>query len=54
MEETMTVAQLSEKESKDIEKVNGKLEEITAKINALRETMQIQDVVVKTWFESEE
>jgi len=53
LEDTMTVAQLSEKESKDIQKVNEKLEEITVKINALREAMQVQDVVVKTWFESE-
>ena len=53
LEDTMTVAALSEKESKDMEKVNAKLEEITAKINALREAMNVQDVVVKTWFESE-
>ena len=52
--DTMTVAELSEKQAKDMQKVNEKLEEITAKINALREAMEVQDVVVKTWFESEE
>ena len=53
LEDTMTVAQLSEKEAKDMEKVNAKLEEISAKLQALQEAMQVQDVVVKSWFESE-
>jgi hypothetical protein len=44
---------LSTKESKDAEKVNEKLEEINAKIAALREAMNVQDVVVKSWYESE-
>jgi hypothetical protein len=37
-----------------MDKVNEKLEEIDAKILALREAMKLDDVVVKTWFESEE
>ncbi|MBI3602300.1 MAG: hypothetical protein HY209_05345 [Candidatus Omnitrophica bacterium] len=53
LQETMSVSQLSAKESKDTQKVNEKLEEITAKVNALREAMQVQDVVVKAWYESE-
>jgi len=50
---TMSVEQLSVKESKDMEKVNDKLEEIAAKIAALREAMKVQDVVVKSYYESE-
>ena len=49
----MAVSELSAKESKDMEKVNEKLEEINAKIAALREAMNVQDVVVKSWYESE-
>jgi len=47
------VASLSEKESQDMEKVNDKLEELKAKIDALREAMNVQDVVVKSYYESE-
>ena len=36
-----------------MEKVNEKLEEINAKIAALREAMNVQDVVVKSYYESE-
>jgi hypothetical protein len=38
---------------KDLDKVKEKLEEIDAKIKALKEAMKSQDVVIKTWYESE-
>ena len=38
---------------KDMEKVKDKLEEINAKIDALRDAMNVQDVVVKSYYESE-
>ena len=53
LQKPMTVNDLSAKESQDMEKVNEKLEEIAAKIGALREAMNVQDVVVKSWYESE-
>ena len=49
----MAVAPLTGKEAQDMEKVKEKLEEINAKIAALREAMNVQDVVVKSWYESE-
>ena len=48
----MGAGELSTKDAKDLDKVNEKLEEITAKLNALQEAMNVQDVVVKTWYES--
>ena len=53
LQQPMTVKELSASEAKDMEKVNEKLEEINAKIAALREAMNVQDVVVKSWYESE-
>jgi predicted transcriptional regulator len=53
LQQPMTTNDLSAKESRDMEKVNEKLEEINAKIAALREAMNVQDVVVKSWYESE-
>ena len=53
LQKTMGVSNLSAKESQDMEKVNEKLEEINAKIDALREAMGVQDVVVKSYYESE-
>jgi hypothetical protein len=50
----LMVEELTKKQAADSEKVNEKLEEINAKIMALQEAMKIDDVVVKTWFESEE
>ena len=53
LQQTLTVKDLSRQEAKDMEKVNEKLEEINAKIAALREAMNVQDVVVKSYYESE-
>ena len=53
MEKTLSVASLATNEAKDMEKVNEKLEEINAKIAALREAMNVQDIVVKSYYESE-
>jgi hypothetical protein len=53
LQKTLTVTDLSAKEAQDMEKVNDKLEEIRAKIDALREAMNVQDVVVKSFYESE-
>jgi hypothetical protein len=47
------VAMQDAAKSKDMDKVREKLEEIDAKIKALREAMKTQDVVIKTWYESE-
>ena len=53
LQKTMSVQGLSEKEAKDMEKVNEKLEEINVKIEAIREAMNVQDVVVKSYYESD-
>ena len=53
LEKTLGVSGLSAKESQDMEKVNEKLEEIDAKIAALREALNVQDVVVKSYYESD-
>jgi tetrahydromethanopterin S-methyltransferase subunit B len=50
----LMIEDLSKKQSRDMEKVNEKLDEIDAKVRALQEAMKLEDVVVKTWFESEE
>ncbi|HQP11909.1 MAG TPA: hypothetical protein PK470_04000, partial [Candidatus Omnitrophota bacterium] len=50
----MTVEDLTEEEAGDEEKVFAKLDEINAKLNALKEAIETDDVVVKTWFESTE
>jgi hypothetical protein len=50
----LTTEGLTEKQAKDTEKIADKLEEMDAKINAIKEAMKLDDVVVKTWFESEE
>gem|GEM_PF-4201714 len=49
-----SVAQLQADEAKDIKKVHEKLVEINTKLEALRESVGKQDVVVKSWFESGE
>ena len=53
LQKTLGAKGLSSKEAKDMEKVNDKLEEIKAKIDALREAMNVQDVVVKSYYESD-
>jgi hypothetical protein len=50
----MQIEQLSSQQARDMEKVSDKLVEIDTKVQALREAMQVDDVVIKTWFESEE
>ncbi|HPG99181.1 MAG TPA: hypothetical protein PLT39_09900, partial [Thermotogota bacterium] len=50
----MTVDALTEQEAGDEEKVFAKLDEINAKLNALKEAIETDEVVVKTWFESAE
>ena len=50
----LMVESLSKQQARDAEKVTEKLEELDAKIRALQEAMKLDDVVVKTWFESEE
>jgi len=47
------VDSLTGAEANDPEKVFEKLDEINAKLNALKEAVEVDDVVVKTWFESE-
>jgi len=49
----LEVKQLTEEETKDIEKVNDKLIEIDAKIQAIKESMSLDEVVIKTYFETE-
>ena len=53
LQKTLGVSELSKQESQDMEKVNEKLEEINAKIAALREALNVQDVVVKSYYESD-
>jgi len=50
----MGVTPLEADEASDIDKVHSKLAEINAKLEALREAVGTQDVVVKTWFEAGE
>ena len=45
---------LTSVEAEDKENVLEKLDEINAKLNALKEAVEVNDVVVKTWFEAEE
>jgi hypothetical protein len=52
-EETMKTPTEDAAKAKDLEKVHDKLEEIDAKMKALKEAMQNKDVVIKTWYESE-
>ena len=53
-EETMkTPTDDTTAKAKDLEKIHDKLEEIDAKMKALKEAMQNKDVVIKTWYESE-
>ncbi|NLE64364.1 MAG: hypothetical protein GX606_00390, partial [Elusimicrobia bacterium] len=55
LEETgLAVGDMAKQGAPDLEKINDKLDEIDAKIRALQEAMKVEDVVVKTWFESEE
>lgn len=50
----LAVQELQEEMYANKDVVNDKLEEINSKVEALREAMGSQDVVIKTWFESEE
>jgi hypothetical protein len=50
----LMIENLSKQQSRDMEKVYEKFDEINVKIRALQEAMKIDDIVVKTWFESEE
>jgi hypothetical protein len=50
----LKIDELTRQQAKDMEIVGTKLEEIDAKVRALQEAMKLDDVVVKTWFESEE
>jgi len=52
--EGMSVEPLSSTEAEDLNKVHQKLAEINTKLDALRESVGKQDVVVKSWFESSE
>jgi len=45
---------LTEEEASEEDKIYEKLEEINAKINALKESVESEDVIIKTWFESSE
>jgi len=47
------VEDLTEEEATDEEKVQAKLDEINAKLSAIREAMETEDVVIKSWFEGE-
>ncbi|HNV24578.1 MAG TPA: hypothetical protein PKH98_06800, partial [Candidatus Omnitrophota bacterium] len=49
----LEVKKLMDEERADTEKIKDKLEEIDAKVSAIRESMAQGDIVVKTWFESE-
>ena len=50
----LMVDNLTKQQAQDMERVNAKLEEIDAKLRALQEAMKVDDIVVKTWFESGE
>jgi len=52
--EDIKVEDITDEEAQDKETVLEKLDEINAKLNALKEAIEINDVVVKTWFEAEE
>jgi len=47
------VEELEEEEATSEEKIFAKLDEIIAKINAIKESVETDEVVVKTWFEAE-
>ncbi|HRZ40109.1 MAG TPA: hypothetical protein P5246_03780, partial [Candidatus Omnitrophota bacterium] len=49
--EGLSIQDLSTEQAKDREKVTSKLDEINAKLTAIKESIEINDVVVKTWFE---
>ena len=50
----LRIEDLTKQQAKDMEKVQEKLDEIDVKMRALQEAMKLDDVVVKTWYESEE
>ena len=47
----LDVQPLTEEEASDQEKVYSKLDEIDAKLNALKDSSETDGVVVKSWFE---
>jgi len=52
--EAVTVKDLAADQARDMKKVHEKLQEINTKLEALRESVGKQDVVVKSWFETGE
>ena len=48
---SLDVQPLTAEESGDQQKVYGKLDEIDAKLNALKDATETEGVVVKSWFE---
>jgi hypothetical protein len=51
--EQISVSALSPADAKDMTKVYSKLDEINAKLSALKESVGTEGVVMKTWFEAE-
>ena len=47
------IKELTQEERKDSEKVSDKLVEIDAKLSAIKESIAQDEIVVKTYFESE-
>ena len=47
------VDDLTEEEASDDKLIAMKLNEIDAKLNAIKDAMEADDVVVKSWFETE-
>ena len=53
-DENLMVSPLSDQEISDEGKIHEKLDEINAKLNALKESVESDEVVVKSWFENSE
>jgi len=47
------IKELVQQDYDNVEKVNDKLQEIDAKLSALKESIAEDDVIIKSWFESE-
>ena len=54
MEGQISVEALSEEETLDPKRVYQKLDELNAKLAALRESVEGDKVIIKTWFEGAE
>jgi len=52
--EEIEISELGADEADDGRKVHDKLNEINAKLDALKESVEMDKVVVKTWFEGSE